>query len=213
MRIISKFKDYYDGIASIGGHDKTIIYERHTEEQYKVNLPFQRFHHSIPGIEKANYVYVIFCGKLYFSREEGGLLWDEKEKIYVNIPYSYKWNDFSFIEKAKRRSLWNNNIRSFKDQFSRDFTEVNLEYKSPILLYVVSSDWHNDNKLVINPRLDNYKFGSAINPFEAYQLLEGFVDTHFTRTIDNVIIDPKYRFEMKGFSNKTSFRKESTKKK
>jgi hypothetical protein len=53
----------------------------------------------------------------------------------------------------------------------------------------------------------------VIDQYTIYQMLEQFVDTHFIhKNVTIFLIPDKYRFEEKGFDNKTSFRKDPVKK-
>ena len=95
MYIISKRKDYYDGVAGTFGIDKTIVYKRETEEisSNSKNFPeeFDRQNkNSLVRImpkynAKENSKYVVidniiigFCGKLY----TGWLAVEQKNKQY-----------------------------------------------------------------------------------------------------------------------------------
>jgi hypothetical protein len=106
MYIISKRKDYYDGVAGTTGIDKTIVYDRQIIEVEENNIPefFERkryrfgkndqtpfhnlFYHSLKKklhVVYPNYAHFVvgFCGKLYmFYRNE---VWFELTIMIQNI--------------------------------------------------------------------------------------------------------------------------------
>ena len=119
MYIISKHKDYYDGVAGTTGIDKTIVYERQTHEIVENKKTPKPFHikksswsDRNPFIDiiradidkkktkkyvNAHCFIVGFCGKLYLGWKliHIGKGWDEElgipcDVIRTDIVYGYE---------------------------------------------------------------------------------------------------------------------------
>ena len=138
MYIISKHKDFYDGVAGTTGIDKTIVYERHSKDvEGKENFPEpfsydknSRFNwknknpfHEISSYDLKKEVtkydlysafIVGFCGKLYI-----GWKFLKKNPLY-HSPYRYgqpEYNmDIIFDQKVALRYIkenkWSGNLSS-----------------------------------------------------------------------------------------------------
>lgn len=227
MRILSKFKDYYDSLSNLGGHDDSIIYHRVEEEFNNVKFPgFFPFNKN----DSQEIITVIFCGEIHFCIhifekkifDKGTNKWVVSDEIFEwdNIK---EWEDCwwgkhdkkdveSNIKYSQRHRWWRfKSFDDFKRLYERDFTEYNLRYKSPILLFRDSRSLPRDY-MIKNPKLQDFQFAKAVDPYTAFQKLENFVDTHFTRKVDMTEVSDDDRYFMKGF-DKWSFRKEPWKKK
>ena len=118
MLILSKYKDYYDGVAGSTGIDKTIVYNRELieVEEKKIIYPFKNadfwrktkdnpfinlnnFHfnkESKKKYEHYSYFIIGFCGKIYIGWK---LYWERKRSDFSDpelitlITY-----DFDFIK-------------------------------------------------------------------------------------------------------------------
>lgn len=194
MRIISKFKDYYDS-ASGHGVDMTVVYTRVTEELEKTwsrsaldeatktnalidsvrvdNSPSQTFTPIVVG----------FCGKMYY-----GLMYyvDPKGKdpelpVYSRIPsldglrleYAWKASDLSDEVLDKQRGYRHWKSRTIREWFTANPSGVdNLDW---FLDNKIVCCYKVDKKLVINPKLQDIKFQRVFDSFSAYQEIAMFV--------------------------------------
>lgn len=207
MRIISNFHDYYDGVQNIGGHDTSIIYQRISKDIYKeawgtTNI-FDEVRH--PPVSCHEGFFLFLCGEFHYCSEYGSC---------DCTNYTYKWDDIETItQKVKeeadqgvRRLKKHSNLKArlskFLAQYDRDFLPVNKFFGSPIVILYRHHRWYS--KVVVNPELKRLKF--PMDAYTIFQKIEQFVDTHLiTRAVPSDIPE-KYRFEMKGFDSKTSFR-------
>jgi len=216
MRIISDFHDYYDSIANIGGHDNTIVYERHEDDEAEIDNPFfapsftQRdWQRNIPA---NNCFYVIFCGKLHFVIEDNPTYhWELNQQIMDSR--IYRWNNFEHYKSLQKERQGKYSYYSkydrfgmFMDFFDKDYTEMCVNTGSPIIKFECFANEKVHS--TINPKLRDIGFASVIDPYTAFQTLEHFVDTHFTRKVDMTKVSEKDRFVEHGFDAKTSFRKD-----
>ena len=166
MYIISKKKDYYDGVAGTTGIDKTIIYDRQIIEIENNDLPkiFQQYSlwtnpKTSPFVKLGNtnikkelrvvyastYHFIVgFCGKLYVGWKlysEGKNPRTGEKELITTITY-----DNENIIKLVEDHSWGS---YFKDDLDYVLTynpiELFREFNSPIFLYD-----HNYNRTDID---------------------------------------------------------------
>lgn len=164
MRIISKFHDYYDGVAK-QGVDKTIVYLRESlrydfirnqNTQAKLDLPdvvYKYFSLNIPNSrayqnDKLTLTYMVlgFCGKLY------PLVEIHSHSSYVGsqveeYDYAYSIEELQDILKSKYKTQLSENKRRFSflrsshdlvALFSQDLSKLEkyfMEYNCPTFLF------------------------------------------------------------------------------
>ncbi len=205
MYIISKQKDYYDGVVGSVGIDKTIVYERVAQEiESNKDYPktiveladgdsstwwdtgLNRYH--VKKDQKkfdGNCAFIVgFCGKLYVG-------WKFYREIKRQMPNNSDW----------------------KVEFTYDG-----EYNTPAFVY--DCDWSEDNfggnyrhSFVINPKLKDLQFYKVFDAFTAFQEISMFLGGVLGVGEKEIIeIEDKYKIGQHGF-DKWSFRKEPTKKK
>ena len=198
MYIISKHKDYYDGVAGSTGIDKTLVYERNQIEienqkempkefhgnfgwsrnydNHFLNLGYSDTERHCKKYEKAKFFLIGFCGKLYlgwrllYSVEEFDVEKGAMTKVpKVDIIYGYE-NVKDFI----RGGFWRHN---FKDdvEYVLNYDPINMfrEINAPVFVY--------DNDAVIKRGDYGRQLNSGIfivNPilkdFEFYKVVDTF---------------------------------------
>jgi hypothetical protein len=205
MLIISKRKDYYDGVAGTVGVDKTIVYNRQIVEFDEIDAPVF-FQHKSPYVKdrKENpfinlsyhdinkeylnqYQYygffiVGFCGKLYI----GWKLYSEEPSYnpdtkVLNTEFNYNFDQIKKIVKID--GYWGNieeNVNKIKN-----FNAVQLfrDLKTPVFIYdgdynrikIEKNYRRNNTKFIINPLLKDYEFYKMFNTFQAFQEIQMFL--------------------------------------
>lgn len=235
MYIISKNKDYYDGVVGSVGMDKTIVYERNRNEITSDNMPRQfknnRFSWNennpflrVCNVEidkqknkkyyKARGFIVGFCGNLhvgwklnYKENEMNNETGFVQEVTKTDIIYGYKE-----AKRTLKTTYWNSKLLDdFKYVINYNSIDLFREYKSPI--FVFDTDTMKDNILIINAILKEYEFYKVIDSFSAFQEIQMFIGGVLGTGEKEIIeIENKYKIGQHGF-NKWSFRRESNKKK
>ena len=236
MYIISKYKDYYDGVVGSVGMDKTLVYERETieiEDKKKMlkefrnfrNLNDRRKNHFLnigyadtksKKYENNNFFIVGFCGKLYlgWAFEYKVKEWDDDGKIIevtkTDIIYGY--------ENAKeylKTGYWSSNLND-DVEYVMKYDPINMfrEINAPIFVY--DSDSRSPRKsdaMIINPILKEWEFYKVMDSFAAFQEISMFIGGVLGIGEKEIIeIEDKYRIAKHGF-DKWSFRREPSKKK
>jgi len=209
MLIISKFKDYYDGVVNTMGVDKTLVYMRNTSEISPNKYPTvfnseSRFmmlgnhrNYKYKYITRSNCDYFIigFCGKLYVG-------WKLSENDLVNITYDF--NDVK--EYFNVKNFRGNLIDDIEYVTNYDATHLFRELNTPIFAYNYNN--YGKDKLSINVNLNKFDFYKIVDCFTAFQEIQmylgGVLGVGEKETIE---VADKFKIAKHGF-DKWSFRKE-----
>ena len=199
MLIISKKKDYYDGIVSTMGIDKTLVYERETQEFEKDHIPeiFEKrrgywgmrktdnpFHkmnyHKLKKeyrgvyIEHAYFI-VGFCGKLYIGWKlyKINKISDDSNNVITTITY-----DNEYIMKILEEKSWHGNLKdSINYILSYDALQMFRDLKSPVFVY--DADYGRVYFDVKKYSLNNHHSKFFVNPllknYEFYKVFNAFL--------------------------------------
>lgn len=236
MYIISKHKDYYDGVINTMGVDKTIIYDRKLYEisdyekfpdefQRKRFDNYRKINHFLnlenyPLKKSVKYFnlnsFIIgFCGKLYIGwkfYEERKNIKDQygMNKIYTKIIY-----DYDDAKKYIQTTNWGGNLNdSVNYVLNYDPIEIFRKYNTPVFVYVNESMISvKDVKFIINPILKDYEFYKIFDSFTAFQEIQMFISGVLGSGENKMIeIEDRYKIPQHGY-DKWSFRREPSKRK
>lgn len=237
MLIVSKTKDYYDGVVGTVGIDKTIVFNRKTEFLKGNDVPeiFQTrsytnnsinsmftFPHSYRYLSEIgrkiytnqSYFIVGFCGKLYLGYKFMSKGY-ESSGTYPIIDFEYDLEKIEVLIKSSREK--NSSIRDIGKKIQQmDVTELFLKYNTPIFVFdgninksILS---HQESAFIVNPNLSDYRFFKVVNAFDAFLEIQRFMSNVLTNDTPMTIIADKYKIAQHGF-DKWSFRKEPESKK
>jgi hypothetical protein len=236
MYIIAKKKDYYDGVVGTMGVDKTLVYERETQEFEGDDIPviFERkkgywgisrtktpfhqmnYHHIKKEFrnicDEHSYFIIGFCGKLYIGWKLYRVINSNDE---VSTEFTY---DNEYMKKILEDKSWDG-ILSDSIDYVQSFNALQIfrDLKSPAFVY--DSDYgrtyyykkRNNNhhsKFIINPLLKNYEFFKMFDSFQAFQEVSMFMGGVLGKGEKEITeVADKYKITQHGF-NKWSFRKE-----
>lgn len=222
MRIISRKKDYYDSVQSLG-QDKDLIYIRKPKE-LRLNEIYWKSLNDLrlknrwleKRSESLKTVIIGFCGKIYFyasvdimSQRYYIKSIDEFEKILIKHKRQdllnrlrRKGSKYSFYRKPLLQAMEELFKLSGSDQYLDFFIDLNV----PIFILT------EDDTVIFNPdNLKDYDFYHIFDAYCAYQELEMFHSNILkTNQKEMVNIEDKYKIEQHGF-DKWSFRKQSNK--
>jgi hypothetical protein len=195
VRIISKFRDYYDSVQA-HGQDPTLVYRRTTQEFAPQPHLFRhgdlyRIAISAPHSHRWQVFgwLVVFCGRLYpvWKCEEHWCLDANEVALYLHDywarnPKSYYPGSDDFEETGRYRldihghrtrlGVCRVDIDGFLRQFSgfQVGPSIHQEFGAPVLLVCCMSDWSSEEiKVVANPRLQELRFFTKVEPYTAYQ--------------------------------------------
>ena len=231
MKVISKFKDYYDSVS----HqylDKEILYLRET----RIMEISRKTADTLPAVHYDGYVryenlrlqrdflvnasIIGFCGKLYpfvsvkvMSTEQTHYLYDIESFQQFAKEYGMKlkeergrwrWRSYDFCYMSDYVRFFNN-IEKYEN-LSKFF----VDYQVPCFKYSMVSG--RTYKLTLNPPLKPYGFMKVKDPFSAHQELYQFVSGYLNQPTQPMVqISDKDKIHKHGF-DKWSFRQKGPKK-
>lgn len=205
MKILSKYKDYYDYYQGIFGMDNTKVYTR--DNVYRWSPSYN------PRIEltpKEETVFDFFiCGKKYRILEYKGKLYHTVaelktlDKLLIKDS-PYKWATGIHIDS------WT--IRSSKKKFERQYnktngidTDVNMKQREPVLINRKKT-WHSTDVDYSTPLLSDFSFHKIMDAKTLYIEIETFLGW----LVDNPPLPDEQtnigKVVSHGFDKKTSFR-------
>ena len=236
MLIISKHKDYYDGVVGTTGIDKTIVYERKEVELkdykefpkvfqrkntsiYRDDNPFLSLNgYSIDSKKYDRYVAFIvgFCGKLYIGWKlyyvKKAIHFYQSDKTIIDITY-----DLNIVRKHIKIKAYKSNIMD-DINYILNYNPIDVfrTINSPVFIYDPNIDcdmYNKSTRFYINPILKNYKFYRLFDTFTTFQEIQMFISGVLgTGEKEIKEVADKYKIPQHGF-DKWSFRKEPTKNK
>ena len=225
MKIISKFKDYYDsGQALDQEREDVFVREYSCLENEKEFLKVDR-RLAIPLLQDDyQVIHVCFCGKVYAGVK---LFYKVNEKLEQVVVYTDKQLKTALekygikeIKQGKQRwvsrRFFTKPIGSL-DEYSKYVSsfnpiDIHRRFKSPIVIQAVADNYHKP-AILVNPILREFEFQKVMNPQIAWQEISmfyfgvlGYNEKPMIQISDS---DMKWK---KGFDN-WSFKKLPTKKK
>lgn len=196
MKIISKFKDYYDHLAHIYGRDSSIVYKRlefgfefGQSVLTKTALPRLPMKYG-----NREYNWLVFCGKLYVVIPVGpGNYPVKKYKLIpfedVEMPRFYEWTDpVGLVDPGA--------------------VELCKTLKAPV--FIVTTDYFSNHVKNLVPNLGQIGFGSIMPPEQAFQEISYFLGNTIKESPDASPvpkITDKEKILTHGFDLVQSFRK------
>lgn len=214
MKIISKYKDYYDYCEYLG-IDPKCIYKRDTKV-----ISLNKSHRKIWPVEESLYLdywriyeeggrwpveemwvgWLAFCGILYPH-----FLIRVKEDVFITRDLNQAQ---IFLSRTTHRRWWKDKATRFNERV-KELQEKKvpdsffIKHNSPAILY----DPKN-SKLTLNPNLQDLQFYHVKTAEQAWQELSMFLMS--VLKVDQrpmVEVEDKYRIHAHGF-DKSSFRRE-----
>ncbi len=170
MKIISKFKDYYDG-GAMYGIDTERVYVRTTEviEEH--------------GLSKSNDFKIIgFCGELFLFVDwttvsncdpKQYILWGE-DTLKYEFTSTYTPYIGEILKKKKKKETYRRWLKEAYDKLknNKEVLALFLKYKTPIFFLGYSNQKYT---LILNPKLKDYNFAKNYGTVEAFQKIEQFI--------------------------------------
>lgn len=224
MMIISKFRDYYDKVAS-NGIDKTLIYKREERSvKFEPGFRIRKWTYYENGIYyAARGAAVAFCGKLYlgFSFET----WHESRKSYRDTPpdtQEFLWGEQalerlkSFDKKEsktseKKRWVVLNNL--FNTLNEKPYEKLFLTERIPLYFFYPPEDYYWSFRketgctAILNCNLEEKSFFKKIDTYTAFQEISMYIGGVLGMPDKPTVeISDTDRLLSKGFDKKWSFR-------
>jgi len=200
MRILSKYKDYYDYLKGIYGKDPLIVLDR---REYK-HCPYYRYDNRemitffIGGYKIEGY----FLNDNFYYGEKLHQIGEkcEKDKHFF-IDDSFNKKDYENLIEIKTKNCYSDYVNK---TIIKDVNNYNEKTNCPILF---AKEKHNHYEFVKYPILSDYNLGSFINAEEVYKMISDWISLQKTKQENKIDFRSDIqKLEGKGFDKKTSFR-------
>ncbi len=220
MKIISKFKDYYDHVGQMWGVDNNVVYVRDTtynKLDIGKNSKFLPLNQSTFRFNtKRRYnefttISILYGRKLlnlleYYGGRDFGTYYigsiDELENFFKE-----NGMDYGFTKKNVIEAFFN---RQYKDIYREVDNECSLteeQLKAPIIVFG-DVDYYS-RKISLNPQLTKFSVQHYVDAQTMYQEIEMYLASiqhpEVSKGLPGSPTD-MIRFEQQGFDKKTSFR-------
>lgn len=187
MKIISKYKDYYDYLAGIYGIDEYLVYDR-TKCYIEPYIP-------------SNYSKV----NLHIGEWQIQGIWMDGKVLYGEevIPYIKKNNHYFYSNEKDKYYVLNDsyNTRILKKPINLGDKSPTWEYECPILIK------NGRGTFGLNPILKTYNVSKVFSAHEVWIILNEWLGKLKTKNEKPVPIgDDNLRLLAHGYDLKTSFR-------
>ena len=228
MKIISKFKDFYDPVAYAMGVDSELMYIRKTggldkdetealgiEKHVRIEIGSYGDPRPYPG-DKKKLIYEIstffvgFCGKTYHGIRVD--TYTSKLGIGRSFDHEYYYGEDAknFLKKFDNTNRYWRHLRAKAAEDFQFPQELFSEHNVPVFLGEYErGEVHPDFVVYTNPNLSEVKFVKVIDPYTAFQELSMYLGGVLRKQEpDMVEVSEKDKLLQHGFDPKYSFRKE-----
>lgn len=181
MKIISKFKDYYDWIANIYGTDKSIVYNRNTpivvNKVAHKGIPFlPRSSNYYTDKSDYHFKFLVICGKLYVvaKRNEFNPIYGVDYFHYIKAKWELVTEEHpaSYV-LSKNRFGQQNYFNVISSIDSNNIIALSVKVGAPVFTFIE----RNDEILVDQevPNLAEIGVASRYSPEQIYQDISYFI--------------------------------------
>lgn len=197
MKIISKFKDYYDYYIGIFGEDPLKVLDRSEywiEPQYSKNL------------DSYTPITLFFCGNWYYRGHKKDLI---QHRFNPKIKFDSYKNYLNLTILYEDDNIYWSKIENYDNVKKRLFTEKTLNIISKSTkAYFILSVWNisknSNNQSTYYPILKDIMFDKVLDAKDCYLEIEQYISKQDLNVETNP--DDKNLLEAKGFDKKISFR-------
>lgn len=214
MHVISKRKDYYDGVVGATGIDKTIVYDRKEEVIPDEKWSARVWCPSGATGENVNYFIIGFCGKTYV----GYKITTQTEEIDTSLEalgtfykdhHEFVYDLDAFKKRYRMKDSFNAELYEgwYQMYDQKEDDELFIKYNIPV--WVFDNSKEAKEKFIVSPILKDYGFYKLFDSFSAFQEIQAYVGGVLTNPETNMVeVEEPNRISQRGF-DKMSFRKDT----
>jgi len=227
MRIISKFRDYYDSVQGVA-YDENLTYIRKTTsiKDPEINKFFSDYEKMfLMRVKYSKVCFIGFCEKIIpviLLNSSEGFVSKDRKKVLQTLKHTevegyyvfYEINEALIKEICSSMFFWEENVKTFKsklDQVVKDLESLKLfeKYQSPI--FTITPDGHQrEHTISLSPCLKDMSFQNIVDPYTALQELAMWIANKAVNEWPPQITDNIVMRDSKGF-DKWSFKKKPQK--
>lgn len=194
MKIISKYKDYYDYLSGIYGEDPKLVLDRRGSKYsgFFLSLTEDKKYILLIGGFKIECYYR--GGKMYYGEALRELADEDSQR--------HRPNNVFICSLGHRENVWVSTV------IEPDSTNLNIKKNIPILLCAMPNGWRSRDYEIVSeyPKLEDLQLGSFVEPFKVYQMISEWLAKRVDETELSTTTTNEQKIENKGFDKKTSFR-------
>jgi len=207
MKIVSKFKDYYDSVGAkdrdpVPFYDRTTkeinVYESERSSELNAIKPVTNLMRMMPPSSFSRRGVLAFCGALYpFYTGGDRYYWDCEKIMPREDKHKYRLN-----KKSWQKFLVDSSGLAALD------ASMWIYFKTPVFLLLEEGGWsHSRNSFFLNPRLYKLNFAKKVNPYTAYQEIDMFLGNNMATQEDpNANVTDALKAHYTGHDGKYSFK-------
>lgn len=198
MKILSKYKDYYDYLVGTYGIDPKLVLDR--REGSRISK------YRSPGAFS-----IAICGNLIQGFYDGEKCYcgDSLLKVGKEVEVNEYFRGIGFQKEKKIKINYTTKTLGVEEEHEERLyqepqeTDLNDKYNCPIIL--LTGSWRSDYDPF--PRLEDYGIGAVYSPNEMFTMLSSWLSQKITEAenIEDNRSD-EMKLESKGFNKKCSFR-------
>lgn len=203
MKIISKYKDYYDYLVGILGEDPLLIYKRDLNKIYLLKDLYLS-NESEPkvltfAINNILYHFVYYKGRFYHTPEELVTLNTFFKKGY-RLKYHEESCTYGFKTLKGAKEFIKENLKTEVNSISREPVLIKVSYLQTNSLKIKNTYW----KI---PKLDEFPISKVLSPQFVYNQISEFLGWLNDNPEKITNLTDKEKIVSAGFDLKSSFRK------
>lgn len=197
MKLLTKYKDYYDYLTGIWGEDPKLILDRRDGDPKPLGekYDFEK--------DKSYKITLIICGKLIEGyRFNNKVYYGEDLLQFKNVENS-KWRQLGYPYITIKSG--GSGLRETETQYALEpvggYLDINKKQNCPILIK------HNNDTYSKFPKLEELNLGSFIRATDLYNWIQEYLSKQLDESLNKVsILNDIQKLENKGFDKRTSFR-------
>lgn len=199
MKIISKYKDYYDFLLSRYGEDEKLVLDRRNSAKAPILLHNSKIIFYIGGIVIEGY-YHKETNRCYYGKD----LYQFRKKV---SKLRYLPSTHNLLDTKKEHIFIEDKDLSryigsyFMVETCYDEKRINEKKNCPIIMQVYPYE-----EYYMYPKLSDYNLGSFIKPERMWLIIASYLSEQITKRETIEVLSNDLKIQSKGFDLKRSFR-------
>ena len=196
MKIVSKYKDYYDYLIGIWGEDPKLILDRRDGNPKPLGekYDFEKY--------KSYKITLIICGRMIEGYRFQNKIYYGQDLIQFKTDENNKWDgiDYPYITIREDGRRYSKNYYYALEPID-GYININKKYNCPILIK------HSNDTYSNFPKLEELNLGSFVGAEEIYIWIQEYLSKQLDESLEQVpFLTDIQKLENKGFNKTTSFR-------
>lgn len=212
MKIISKFKDYYDYLVGIYGEDPLLVFDRRNQNGTIIHkFP------ALPDEWQAEYGDCVGLAHLFVGNWHTWLFYtgqevyttSDIETVHSRVRHNKKYAPIVRFKNGKEYAMptknqWHTTHDYFLTTITRSHYEMVAYRHVPLVLIIKKHYWNESDSYYVNPQL--VSLGIYVDENVVWQEISAYLGQLRSEQETSPSVPDKNKIENKGFDVKHSFR-------